>query len=354
VKIAVLPGDGIGPDITREAVRVLRAVRGDLDFVETTGGGAAIAAGLPPLPPQTLATIESCDALLFGSVGLPEYDELPFAQRPEAALFGIRKHFELFANIRPVRAYPGLEEASSLRADRIAGLDLIVVRELTGGLYFGQPKAQRSENGVASAVDTMTYSEPEIERIVRIGFELARSRRKHLTSVDKQNVLETSRLWRVVVERIAREYADVRVEHLLVDNAAMQLVRRPASFDVIVTENTFGDILSDEAAIVTGSIGTLPSASLGTKETARGRFGMFEPIGGTAPDIMGKGIANPAGAILSGALLLRYACGDDAQARRIESAVAQTYADGIRTSDVASGGPAVSTVAFADAVLERL
>ena len=294
------------------------------------------------------------DAILFGSVGLPEYDHLPFAQRPEAALFGLRSAFEFHANIRPVRVFPGLESASSLRPELIRGLDLIVVRELTGGLYFGKPKEQRNVNGVESAVDTLIYTAPEIERIVRVGFELARTRRKRLTSVDKQNVLETSRLWRSIVERMMPEYPDVSVEHLLVDNAAMQLVRRPASFDVIVTENTFGDILSDEAAIVTGSIGTLGSASLGTRGTPGRQFGMYEPVGGTAPDIMGKGIANPTGSILSVALLLRYSLDDEKNASRIERAVERTYADGVRTADVASGGAPVSTRAFGDAVIARL
>jgi len=352
--VAVLPGDGVGPEITAEAARVLAHVRPDVELEEAPVGGAAIARGLPPLPARTMELCERSDAILFGSVGLPEYDDLPFAQRPEAALFGLRGRFEFYANLRPVRVYPGLESASSLRPELLGGLDLIVVRELTGGLYFGKPKEQRNDGGIESAVDTMVYTAPEIERIVRAGFELARSRRKHLTSVDKQNVLETSRLWRRIAIAMAAEYPDVTLEHLLVDNAAMQLVRRPASFDVIVTENTFGDILSDEAAVVTGSIGTLPSASLGTKGQFGRQFGMYEPIAGTAPDIMGKGIANPTGAILSAALLLRYSLDDEANAVRIESAVERAYADGVRTRDVAAGGDAVSTRAFGDAVIARL
>lgn len=352
--VAVLSGDGIGPEITAEAVRVLAAVRPDVRTVDAPVGGAAIARGLPPLPDRTAELCAKSDAILFGSVGLPEYDELPFAQRPEAALFGLRSRFEFYANLRPVRAYAGLEASSSLRPEFIRGLDLIVVRELTGGLYFGKPKERRTEGGVEAAVDTMFYTAPEIERIVRVGFELARKRRKHLTSVDKQNVLETSRLWRRIVEAMAREYPDVTLEHLLVDNAAMQLVRRPATFDVIVTENTFGDILSDEAAIVTGSIGTLPSASLGTGGDFGRQFGMYEPSGGTAPDIMGKGIANPTGAILSAALLLRHSLNDEANAARIEAAVEKAYADGVRTGDVAAGRDAVSTRAFGDAVIARL
>ncbi|HEY5341962.1 MAG TPA: 3-isopropylmalate dehydrogenase [Candidatus Aquilonibacter sp.] len=352
--IAVLPGDGIGPEVIREAVRVLAIVRPDVQCTHGLIGGAAIEHGLPPLPDESRELAERSDAILFGSVGLPQFDAKPFAQRPEAALFALRSGFELYANLRPVRVFPGLEAASSLRPELIANLDLIVVRELTGGIYFGSPKEQRVENGVEMAVDTMVYHAPEIERIVRTGFELARKRRKHLTSVDKQNVLETSRLWRRIVERIAGEYADVHVEHLLVDNAAMQLVRRPADFDVIVTENMFGDILSDEAAIVTGSIGTLPSASLGTRGTPGRQFGMFEPIGGTAPDIMGKGIANPTAAILSAALLLRYSLDDETNAARIERAVQAAYAAGARTADVAAGAKPLSTTAFADAVITKL
>jgi 3-isopropylmalate dehydrogenase len=346
--IAVLGGDGIGPEIIREAVRVLARVRPDVECVEAPVGGAALDLGLAPLPDATRELCARSDAILFGAVGLPKYDAAPMAQRPEAALFALRSIFELYANLRPVRVFPGLENASSLRPELVRGLDLIVVRELTGGLYFGA-RETRIENGVEMAVDTMVYRAPEIERILRTGFELARARRKHLTSVDKENVLDTSRLWRRIALRMAAEYPDVHVAHLLVDNAAMQLVRRPAAFDVIVTENTFGDILSDEAAIVTGSIGTLPSASLGTK-----KFGMYEPIGGTAPDIMGKGIANPTAAILSAALLLRHSLDDDANASRIEGAVESVYASGTRTADVAAGGPSLSTTAFTDAVLAEL
>ncbi len=359
--VAVLPGDGIGPEVTRSAVAVLHAVRPDITCVEHEIGGAALRRGLPALPDDAHATCERSDAILFGSVGLPEYDSKPLAERPEYALFVLRRDYELYANIRPVRVFAGLEDASSLKPELVRGLDLVVVRELTGGIYYGKPKEQRNDDGVESAVDTMIYRAPEIERIVRTGFELARGRRKHLTSVDKQNILETSRLWRRVVERIAPEYPDVRLEHLLVDNAAMQLVRRPGDFDVIVTENMFGDILSDEAAILTGSIGTLPSASLGTRPslgaaraTAGRQFGLYEPIGGTAPDIAGKGIANPTAAILSAALLLRYSLDDEAHAARIESAVERAYADGMRTADVARGSAPVSTNAFTEAVIARL
>ncbi|HUZ49629.1 MAG TPA: 3-isopropylmalate dehydrogenase [Candidatus Dormibacteraeota bacterium] len=354
--IAILPGDGIGPEVTHAAVEVLKAVRPDLDCRETLVGGAALERGLPALSPDALALCRQSAAILFGSVGLPAYDAKPLAERPELALFTLRRDFELYANVRPVRVFPGLENASSLKPELVRGLDLVVVRELTGGIYYGQPKEQRTIDGVEAAIDTMIYRAPEIERIVRVGFDLARSRRKRLTSVDKQNILETSRLWRRVVTRIAPEYPDVALDHLLVDNAAMQLVRRPADFDVIVTENMFGDILSDEAAILTGSIGTLPSASLGTRATPQGgRFGLYEPISGSAPDIAGKGIANPTAAMLSAALLLRMSLCDEAAALRVERAVETVYANGGRTSElVAPGAPSLSTKQFTQSVLEAL
>jgi 3-isopropylmalate dehydrogenase len=335
-------------------------VRPDVTCTEAAVGGAALARGLPALPDETRALCDRSEAILFGSVGLPEYDGKPLSERPELALFLLRRDYELYANLRPVRVFAGLEEASSLRAELVRGLDLVVVRELTGGIYYGQPKEQRRINGVDEAVDTMIYRAPEIERIARIAFELARARRRHLTSVDKQNILETSRLWRRVVESVARDYPDVTLTHLLVDNAAMQLVRRPRDFDVIVTENMFGDILSDEAAILTGSIGTLPSASLGpstslrTGERAGGRFGLYEPIGGTAPDIAGRNIANPTAAILSAAMLLRHSLGDAENAARIERAVDRTYADGLRTAELAPGDAVLSTQAFTEAVITRL
>ncbi len=356
MQVAVLPGDGIGPEITRVAVEVLRAVCPGVACTEAPAGGAALAQGLPALPDATRALCERSDAILFGSVGLPQYDGKPLAERPEYALFLLRRDFELYANLRPVRVFAGLEDASSLRPELVRGLDLLVVRELTGGIYFGKPKEQRTVNGVDEAVDTMIYRAPEVERIARVAFELARGRRKHLTSVDKQNILETSRLWRRVVNEVAREYPDVTVEHLLVDNAAMQLVRRPAAFDVIVTENMFGDILSDEAAILTGSIGTLPSASLGTRGSPGRRFGLYEPIGGTAPDIAGTNVANPTAAILSAAMLLRHSLDDDAGAARIERAVARCYADGLRTAELAHASQDVvrSTGAFAQEVIARL
>jgi len=351
----VLPGDGIGPEVTRSAATVLGRVRPDVECTEAAVGGAALARGLPALPPETRALCDASDAILFGSVGLPEYEGKPLPERPEYALFLLRRDYKLYANLRPVRVFPGLEEASSLRSEIVRGLDLLVVRELTGGIYYGRPKEQRRVDGVDEAVDTMIYRAPEIERIAHVAFACARARRKHLTSVDKQNILETSRLWRRVVEEVAREYGDVAVEHLLVDNAAMQLVRRPGAFDVILTENMFGDILSDEAAILTGSIGTLPSASLGTRGTQRRQFGLYEPIGGTAPDIAGRDVANPTAAILSAAMLLRHSLDDESNAARIERAVERAYADGLRTAELARDAkPALSTSAFTDAVIARL
>jgi 3-isopropylmalate dehydrogenase len=354
--IAILPGDGIGPEVTRAAVRVLQAVRGDLECEEAAVGGAALREGRPALSEGARALCERSAGILFGAVGLPEYDGKPLPERPEYALFLLRRDFELFANIRPVRVFAGLESASSLLPELVKGLDLIVVRELTGGIYFGKPKEQRvGADGVEEAVDTMIYRAPEIERIARVAFELARKRRKHLTSIDKQNILETSRLWRRVVERVASEYPDVTLTHLLVDNAAMQLVRRPAEFDVIVTENMFGDILSDEAAILTGSIGNLPSASLGTRGTAGKQFGLYEPISGSAPDIAGQGVANPTAAILSAAMLLRHSLDDEVTAQRIERAVERAYAEGARTRELARGGEAaLTTGAFTDRVLAHL
>jgi 3-isopropylmalate dehydrogenase len=353
--IAVLPGDGIGPEVTRAAVDVLKRVRPDVDCVEALCGGAAMAAGQPALPDATRALCDRSVAILFGSVGLPQYDGKPLSQRPEYALLVLRRDYELYANVRPVRVFPGLEDASSLKPELVRGLDLVVVRELTGGLYFGEPKEQRVVDGIEEAVDTMFYRAPEIERIARVAFDLARRRKKRVTSVDKQNILETSRLWRRVVERVATEYPDVALDHLLVDNAAMQLVRRPGGFDVIVTENMFGDILSDEAAILTGSIGTLPSASLGTRGVPGRQFGLYEPISGSAPDIAGKGVANPTAAILSAAMLLRMSLADDENASRIERAVGKTYADGARTAELASAGETVlSTSEFTQRVLAAL
>lgn len=351
----MLPGDGIGPEVTRAAVRVLKALKPDIQCTEADVGGAALRAGKEPLPPATRQLCERSDAILFGAVGLPEYDSLPLSQRPERALFALRSDFELFANLRPVRVFSGLEGASSLRPELVTGLDLIVVRELTSGIYFGQPKECRVKDGVEEAVDTMYYSAPQIERIARVAFELAQGRRQRVTSVDKQNILETSGLWRRVVASVAREFPGVALEHLLVDNASMQLIRRPKDFDVILTENMFGDILSDEAAMLTGSVGNLPSASLGTRGTLGRQFGMYEPISGTAPDIAGQGIANPTAAILSAALLLRHSLNDHASAARIESAVASAFAQGARTAELAAkGAQFLTTSAFTDVVISML
>lgn len=354
--IAVLPGDGIGPEVTRAAVRVLQAVRADLECVEAEVGGAALRKSRPALSDEARALCERSAGILFGAVGLPEYDGKPLPERPEYALFLLRRDFELFANIRPVRVFPGLESASSLLPELVKGLDLVVVRELTGGIYFGKPKEQRiAPDGVEEAVDTMIYRAPEVERIAHVAFELARKRRKRLTSIDKQNILETSRLWRRVVDRVAAEYPDVTLTHLLVDNAAMQLVRRPGEFDVIVTENMFGDILSDEAAILTGSIGNLPSASLGTRGSPGKQFGLYEPISGSAPDIAGQEVANPTAAILSAAMLLRHSLDDETSAQRIESAVERAFAGGARTKELAPAGErALTTNAFTDRVLAQL
>jgi 3-isopropylmalate dehydrogenase len=354
-RVAVLPGDGIGPEITHAAAALLGCVRPDVECAQAPVGGAALARGLPALPPQTRTLCEESDAILFGSVGLPQYENKPLPDRPEYALFLLRRDFELYANLRPVRVFPGLEDASSLRPEIVRGLDLLVIRELTGGIYYGRPKEQRRVDGVDEAVDTMIYRAPEIERIARVAFSCARARRKHVTSVDKQNILETSRLWRRVVNEVAREFADVTLDHLLVDNAAMQLVHRPGAFDVILTENMFGDILSDEAAILTGSIGTLPSASLGARSSPGRQFGLYEPIGGTAPDLAGKNVANPTAAILSAAMLLRHSLDDDGNASRIERAVERTYADGLRTAELTNDASrALSTQAFTEAVIARL
>jgi len=354
--IAVLAGDGIGVEVTAVAERVLRHVRPDLSYESALVGAAALDREGSPYPAATRALCRRSAAILFGAVGDPRYDAAAGDRRPESAILQLRKEFDLFANLRPVRTFAGLEAASSLREEFVRGLDLVVVRETTSGLYFGQPKRTTEENGIETAVDTMVYTTPEIERVARVAFELARQRRKRVTSVDKQNVLECGRLWRKVVARLhAAEYADVELDHLLVDNAAMQLVRDPRRFDVILTENTFGDILSDQAGMLTGSLGNLPSATLGTRENERGRFGLYEPISGTAPDIAGKGIANPIAAILSAALLCRYSLGDEASAKRIESGVATTIAGGARTRDLARGDqPVLDTVAFGERVLAAL
>jgi 3-isopropylmalate dehydrogenase len=351
-----LAGDGIGPEVTDAARRVLDAaakrVGLQLDYVEDLVGGAAVDAYGIALRPQTLKLCKSADAVLFGAVGGPKWDDAaPESKvRPGSALLGLRKGLGLFANLRPVRVDPAMVPSSSLRPERVRDVDLVVVRELTGGLYFSKPKRRYETPRGEAAVDTMRYSAPEIERVAVRAFELARMRRRQILSVDKANVLETSRLWRAVVTRVAKRYPDVTSAHMLVDAFAMELLRRPQAFDVIVTENLFGDILTDEASMLAGALGMLPSASLG-----EGSLGLYEPIHGSAPDIAGRGIANPIGAILSGALLLRWSLKNDEGARLIEGAVSRVLAGGLRTADIAvDGHAAISTSAMANAVVDEL
>jgi 3-isopropylmalate dehydrogenase len=333
-KIAVLPGDGIGPEVTREAVRVLRAVsegKFDLQFEDLPIGGIAVKQFGTPLPETTLQKCLASQAVLLGAVGGPEFDLLPRAQKPETGLLAIRKALGGFANLRPAVAYDTLAECSPLRPEVLKGANILFVRELLGGAYFGEPRGFAGEGASRSAFNTMVYSVPEIERVAHVGFQLARARRKKLTSVDKANVLECSQLWRQVVMDVAKQYPDVTLEHQLVDSCSMKLVTAPASFDVVVTENLFGDILSDEAAALTGSLGMLPSATVG------GKIDLFEPIHGSAPDIAGKGIANPLGAIATAAMLLRHAMKREEEARSIESAIAQVLDAGYRTADLQRG-----------------
>lgn len=345
--IAVLAGDGIGPEIMAEGLKVLHAAASKfhltLEVTQALVGGAAFDATGHPLPPETLALAGASDAIYFGAVGGPQYDAIPDPNlRPErGALLPLRQKLELYANLRPCVLYSSLASACPLRPDLVeGGFDILVVRELTGGLYFGQPKEWHGDR----AVDTCVYTRDEITRIARVGFEAAQKRSRRLLSVDKANVLETSRLWRETVTELASEYPNVELSHQLVDATAMDLVRRPQSFDVIVTENLFGDILSDEAAQLTGSLGMLPSASLGKKTTEHGTFGLYEPSHGSAPDIAGTGKANPLATILSGALLLRYSLGAEAAACAIESAVAHILQSGYRTSDILEAAPGVSHV----------
>ncbi|MGB8436115.1 MAG: 3-isopropylmalate dehydrogenase [Burkholderiales bacterium] len=336
-KIAILPGDGIGPEITAQAVAVLKALEPGgvkLAMEEAPVGGAAYDAAGDPLPDATLKLAKAVDAILFGSVGGPQYDTLPRPKRPEQALLRLRKELGLFANLRPATVYPELVNASTLRPEVVSGLDVLILRELTGDIYFGQPRGIRnSEEGGREGFDTMRYSEREIVRIARVAFQAARKRARRLCSVDKANVLETSQLWREVVTGIGKEYPDVALTHMYVDNAAMQLLRDPKQFDVMVTGNMFGDILSDEASMLTGSIGMLPSASL--DEAGKG---LYEPIHGSAPDIAGQNAANPLATILSAAMMLRYSLGEDAAAGRIERAVGKVLAKGLRTADIFEPG----------------
>ncbi len=344
--IAVLAGDGIGPEVIAEGLRCLRALAHlyghEFEFTELPFGGAAIDAYGEPLPPHTLKTCRAADAVLLGAIGGPRWSAPEATVRPEEGLLKLRAALGAFANLRPVRVHPALAEASTLKREVIEGVDLIFVRELTGGIYFGEKRRD-----ALSAADVCSYTAPEIERIVRVAAQLARTRRARLTSIDKSNVLETSRLWRQVTTRLmAQEFPEVTLEHLLVDAAAMHLIRRPRDFDVLVTENMFGDILTDEAAMLPGSLGLLPSASLG-----EGKRGIYEPIHGSAPDIAGRGIANPCGMILSSALLLRHSLGLHAEAAALEAAVYEALAQGARTADLAIAGTRASTTAEAGAAV---
>lgn len=344
--IAVLPGDGIGPEVTAEARRVLDALDLGLVFEEAPVGGAAYHATGHPLPSATLDLARRADAILFGAVGDPSCDGLERALRPEQAILGLRKELTLFANLRPARLFAGLEDASALRPEVARAIDLLIVRELNGDVYFGEKGMRMTSAGLRMGYDVMSYDEAEVSRIAHAGFQAAMRRRGKLCSVDKANVLETSQLWRDVVTEAAREYPQVALSHMYVDNAAMQLVRNPGQFDVIVTGNLFGDILSDQASMCVGSIGMLPSASL----DADGK-GLYEPIHGSAPDIAGRGLANPCATILSAAMMLRHSLGLAAEADRIEAAVARALATGARTSDL---GGSLSTSAMGDAVLTAL
>ncbi len=362
-KITILSGDGIGPEVMVQALRVLDVVKVKFDFSversEHLVGGAAIDSCGHPLPAETIAASEAADAILFGSVGGPKWENLPPHIQPErGALLPLRKHFGLFANLRPGVCLPALTDASPVKQELIKdGFDVLCVRELTGGIYFGSPKGRHEENGEPIALDTMIYKKSEIQRIARVAFTAAMGRSKRLLSVDKANVLASSVLWRETVIEIAKEFPEVELSHMYVDNAAMQLIRRPSSFDVLVTENLFGDILSDEMAMISGSLGMLPSASLGQQKADGLYFGLYEPSGGSAPDIAGQGIANPIAQILSLAMLLRFSLGKTEAADTIEAAVSKTIADGFRTSDIATGKDneqIVGTTGMGDAIVARL
>lgn len=354
-KIAVLPGDGIGPEIVAEAVKVLDLLRTEggvaLELEQALIGGCAYDLQGTPLPETTLALARDADAILLGAVGGPKWDALDRQLRPEKALLQLRSELKLFSNLRPALLYPQLAAASTLRSEVVAGLDVMIVRELTGGIYFGEPRGIRTlQNGERQGYNTLVYAESEIERIARAAFDIARKRDRRVCSVDKANVLETSVLWREVVENVAKEYPDIGLSHMYVDNAAMQLVRAPKQFDVIVTDNMFGDILSDAAAMLTGSIGMLPSASLDAAAK-----GMYEPIHGSAPDIAGQDVANPLATILSVAMLLRYTLDEPDMASRIETAISRVLDDGLRTADIyVESGRRVGTREMGDAVVAAL
>ena len=336
-KIAVIPGDGIGVEVTSQAIRILkkaaRILNEEFEFVEVKAGGIAVDTFGKPLPEETLKAALSSDAVLLGAVGGPKWDSLPYDLKPEQALLGLRKSLELYANIRPAIMFDALIASSSLKAEKVKGIDIVVVRELTGGIYFGKPAAILDEGGTRRGVNTMTYTEPEIERIAHTAFRLAKTRSKRVTSVDKANILHTSMLWREVVNKIHKaDYPDIKLDHMYVDNAAMQLVRDPRHFDVLLTENMFGDILSDEASMLTGSIGMLPSASIGEKHA------LYEPVHGSAPDISGKGLANPIASILSVGMLLEYTLKQKELAKKIFRAVERVLNEGYRTADISSDG----------------
>jgi 3-isopropylmalate dehydrogenase len=355
MKIAILPGDGIGTEIVAEALKALACLDLKFEMEEAKVGGAAYEAHGHPLPEHTLKLAKEADAVLFGAVGDWKYDKLDRPLRPEQAILGLRKNLELFANFRPAICYEELTHASSLKPEIVAGLDILIIRELTGDIYFGQPRGRRASpdgafKGADEAFDTMRYSRPEIERIAHVAFQAARKRNKKVLSVDKANVLETFQFWRDVVTEVHAQYPDVELEHMYVDNAAMQLVKQPKRLDVIVTGNMFGDILSDEAAMLTGSIGMLPSASLNAKNQ-----GLYEPSHGSAPDIAGKGVANPLATILSAAMMLRFSLNQEAAAQRIEAAVKAVLAKGLRTADIYSAGTTkVGTKEMGDAVVAHL
>jgi len=350
VRVAILPGDGIGPEIIAQAMKVLRRLGLPLELETAPLGGAGYEAAGDPLPAKTLALAKEADAILFGAVGDARYDKLERAKRPEQAILGLRKALGLFANLRPARVHAELAAASALKPEVVAGLDILIVRELTGDIYFGEPKGVRDAGGEREGFDTMRYRESEIGRIARVAFEAARKRARRVCSVDKANVLETSQLWREVVSAEAAKYPDIELSHMYVDNCAMQLVRNPKQFDVIVTGNLFGDILSDEASMLTGSIGMLPSAAL--NESGKG---LYEPIHGSAPDIAGRGGANPLGPILSAAMMLRYSLRTPQAAERIEGAVARVLQDGLRTADIYTEGMRkVGTEQMGDAVVATL
>ena len=355
MKIAILPGDGIGTEIVAEAVKVLQVLDLKLETETALVGGAAYEAHGHPLPESTLKLAKQADAVLFGAVGDWKYDKLERHLRPEQAILGLRKNLGLFANFRPAICYEQLVGASSLKPELIAGLDILIIRELTGDIYFGQPRGRRIATdghfpGAEEAFDTMRYSRPEIERIAHVAFQAAQKRSKRVTSVDKNNVLETSQLWKDVMVEVGQQYPDVALDHMLVDNAAMQLVKAPKKFDVLVTGNMFGDILSDEASMLTGSIGMLPSASLNSQNQ-----GLYEPSHGSAPDIAGKGIANPLATILSAAMMLRFSLNQETAAQSIEAAVQKVLAQGLRTADIYSEGTTrVSTKEMGDAVVKAL